>query len=72
MRIDETRADGQRTSVLLRLLEVLRLMQRTNVGVNDALGLLADGLRTLEEHERRTEAAEHLPLPTWLYGQEAG
>lgn len=69
MEIDETRADGQRTSVLLRLLEVLRLMHRTKVGVSDALGLLADGLRTLEEHEQRREAAEHLPLPRWLYGQ---
>lgn len=69
MRTDETRMDGRRTSVLSRFLEVLRLMRRTNVGVIDALGLLADGLRTLEEHEQRMEAAEHLPLPKWLYGQ---
>ena len=69
MRIDNTKTGGERTSVLLRLLEVLRLMRQTNVGASDALGLLADGLRTLEEHERRMEAAEHLPLPKWLYGQ---
>lgn len=71
MRKDETRTGGERTNLLPRFLEVLRLMRRTNVGVIDALGLLADGLRTLEEHEQRMEAAEHLPLPKWLYGQSS-
>lgn len=69
MNTDDTRTGGRSASTLLHLLEVLRLMRQTNVGVSDALSLLADGLRTLEEHDRRSEAAEHLPLPKWLYGQ---
>ena len=53
----------------LRLLEVVWLMQRANVGFADALDLLASQLRTFEEYEQHREAADHLPFPIWMYGQ---
>lgn len=67
--MDETRGSDKKDNLLPRVLEVLRLMRRTHMGMSDALGLLADELRTLEQYEQREAAAEHLPFPTWLYGQ---
>ena len=57
-------------NLLLRLAEVLRLMHRARVGPGAALDLLADQLRTFADYEEQREAAEHLPFPRWLYGQD--
>lgn len=57
--------------MLRQLLEVRRLMRQGNVGLTDALGLLADELRTFADYERQRDEAEHVPVPRWLYGQDA-
>ena len=56
------------SDVLILLLELRRLMQRTGVTRRDALGLLIDQLRCFEEAEQMEEDLQHAEFPRQLYG----
>ena len=56
--------------MLAQLMEIRRLMQRTGMSLEDALGLLTDQLRYFEEVERLGEEIKHAPYPAWVYEQD--
>ncbi len=56
------------SDVLTLLLELRRLMRQTRMSTGDALGLLVEQLRQLEEAERLEEDLQHAEYPRHEYG----
>lgn len=50
------------------VLELRRLLRRTQMSAGDALGLLIDHLRYFEEAEQREDDLRHAEYPRHVYG----